>query len=113
MPKLSFDEWKNSKYILENILGDEVQSCSVPGGDISNLVYKTASEAGYKFIFNSEPSTSLSCINESFIFGRFSIKKDHSLKKVQNILEGRNHSFLRFERKVKRYIKKFLAPWRY
>lgn len=48
-------EWRASKERLEALLGEPCRVASVPGGMISAKVVQMAGEAGYEFLFTSEP----------------------------------------------------------
>lgn len=104
------EEWSVSKKILEDIVGKEILSCSVPGGDADQKTYESAMECGYKFIFNSEPDAKIIQIDDAYILGRFSIKKDTSLQTFNDILSGKNHQMLQNKRKLKNTVKKLIFP---
>lgn len=50
------EEWRISKEKLESILGEKVESASVPGGDMDDDTIRAAGEVGLKFLFTSEPN---------------------------------------------------------
>ncbi len=104
------EEWKTSKDILENILDEEVLYCSIPGGDSDLKTYESATEAGFRFIFDSEPIVKSRFLEESEIFGRFSIKAQMSDEEFKNVLELNNLSALQRNRKIKSTIKKLIFP---
>lgn len=104
------DEWKTSKAILEEILGEEITHCSVPGGDADEKTYETASAAGFKYIFDSEPIPETRFFKETEIFGRFSIKAQMSDAEFIKTLGLENLSALQRKRKMKSTIKKMISP---
>lgn len=108
--KQMVEEWKNSKDILENILGEEIGHCSIPGGDADLKTYATASEAGFQFIFDSEPIPETRLMGNSEIFGRFSVKAQTSDQEFREMLELKNLSSLQRNRKIKSAIKKIIFP---
>src|SRR5256885_1349860 len=53
------EEWTRSRGALIEILGDDVVTASVPGGDYSERVARAAGAAGLTELFTSEPSRAL------------------------------------------------------
>ena len=56
-PERQLSEWCASRHALENHVGEEVRTASVPGGHYSPSVVHTAAAAGYRLLFTSEPTT--------------------------------------------------------
>lgn len=69
------DEWQRSAEVLSAILGEPIQVASVPGGYYSREVARSAGQAGIKLLFNSEPETSSSTVDDCFVLGRFSAQR--------------------------------------
>ncbi len=67
------DEWTRSVKMLSDILGEPVDTASVPGGYYSNRVGETASAAGIRVLFNSEPTTAVDSVLDCLIVGRYNI----------------------------------------
>jgi peptidoglycan/xylan/chitin deacetylase (PgdA/CDA1 family) len=67
------EEWTRSVEMLSGILGQPVNAASVPGGYFSKRVAETASAAGIRTLFNSEPTTSIHVVNGCNVIGRFNI----------------------------------------
>jgi peptidoglycan/xylan/chitin deacetylase (PgdA/CDA1 family) len=67
------EEWTSSVEILSGILGEPVNAASVPGGYFSKRVAETASAAGIRTLFNSEPTTTIHVVNGCYVIGRFNI----------------------------------------
>jgi peptidoglycan/xylan/chitin deacetylase (PgdA/CDA1 family) len=67
------DEWTRSIEILSDILGERVDTASVPGGYYSDRVGKTAAEAGVRILFNSEPTTAIQEAKGCMVVGRYNI----------------------------------------
>lgn len=63
-------EWTASASRISEILGEPCQVASVPGGDISDLVLETASEAGFRWLFTSEPEAETRVVGGCTILGR-------------------------------------------
>ena len=72
-PKQIEYEWKESIAKLNDIIGKQVLSASVPGGYYSKDVGKIAAECGIKYLFNSEPVRKSYYIDGCLIIGRFNI----------------------------------------
>ena len=70
------DEWVRSLKVLGDILGEPVQTASVPGGYYSRNVAATAEAAGVKLLFNSEPTTRSHTVRECLVLGRFGAKQE-------------------------------------
>jgi peptidoglycan/xylan/chitin deacetylase (PgdA/CDA1 family) len=67
------DEWTLSVKLLSEILGEPVDTASVPGGYYSDRVAKSAAAAGIRVLFNSEPTTSITSVNGCLVVGRYNI----------------------------------------
>lgn len=104
------EEWKVSKEILEEILGEEILHCSVPGGDSDLKTYESAVEAGFKYIFDSEPIVETRKLQNADIFGRFSVKAQTSDQQFLEMLTLKNLASLQRNRKIKAKIKKLIFP---
>lgn len=104
------EEWKVSKEILEEILGEEISHCSVPGGDSDLKTYESAVEAGFKYIFDSEPIVETRKLQNAEIFGRFSVKAQTSDQQFLEMLTLKNLASLQRNRKIKAKIKKLIFP---
>ena len=96
-----FYELNNSKKWLENLLGKEITSLSIPGGYINNYTSKIAKEVGYCIIGNSnEWYNNLNEFNNSQIINRVAIRCYYDLKTFKKIING-DFYFL-----IKRQIRK-------
>ena len=67
-------EWATSRAILEDLLGHEVVTASVPGGFFSERVAGAAIDAGIRTLFTSEPVIHPRLIGRCNIVGRFAIR---------------------------------------
>jgi peptidoglycan/xylan/chitin deacetylase (PgdA/CDA1 family) len=68
-------EWRDSLRTLQDILGTEVRTASVPGGYYSRQVAETATEAGITHLFTSEPETRISSVDGCQVLGRYAIRR--------------------------------------
>jgi len=69
------EEWNNSVAILSDILGEQVDLASVPGGYYGRHVAESAAEAGIRTLFTSEPRISSQAVGECLVLGRFTIRQ--------------------------------------
>ena len=67
------DEWTRSINALSGILGERIDTASVPGGYYSRRVGETAAAAGIQILFNSEPTTRVHSIDSCLVAGRYNI----------------------------------------
>jgi peptidoglycan/xylan/chitin deacetylase (PgdA/CDA1 family) len=67
------DEWARSIKILSDILDEQVDTASLPGGYYSDRVAETAAEAGVRILFNSEPTTAVHTVIGCLVVGRYTI----------------------------------------
>ena len=71
--KEATEELRNSKRSLEAIVGREITAVSFPYGSYGSRELKLASEAGYKFYFDSTPQKIFSTMGEGLI-GRVDVQ---------------------------------------
>lgn len=100
-------EWEVSRDILSEIIGSKVYCASIPGGEMNFNSQASACEAGFKFLFTSEPTLNPWKSGGVINFGRVYPKKGSSLSKVFCL--ARHKCYLReiIIRKFKNFIKKF------
>jgi peptidoglycan/xylan/chitin deacetylase (PgdA/CDA1 family) len=67
-------EWTESRDRLEQLLGRQVSTASIPGGCLSRSVATAAAEAGYTALYTSEPTTSIEMRGACALIGRFAIR---------------------------------------
>lgn len=107
--ELSYDEivkeWKQSKNLLEGIVGHEVTVASVPGGAVSKDVIKAAAEAGYKTLYTSEPTSEVRTEYGIEVIGRYTISKDTTIEVLDKIVHDSKYR----EGLHKRYKRLLLA----
>ena len=66
-------EWQRSRDVLGEILGEEPDVASVPGGFLSARVIESAARAGLRVLMTSEPSRRVRWFGDLTILGRFGI----------------------------------------
>lgn len=73
-PDRMAEEWRVSCGILAEILNEPCLVGSVPGGDISSAVLRSAPSAGLRYLFTSEPWLAPRQVDGCRILGRFGPK---------------------------------------
>lgn len=72
------NEWTTSVQILADVLGEGVDTASVPGGYYGKKVAETAVKAGIRILFNSEPTTRIQVVSGCVLIGRFNVFRGKS-----------------------------------
>ena len=67
-------EWTKSRHLLEDIVGHDIATASVPGGFYSQRVAAAAVDAGLRTLFTSEPVTQARPVDGCTVVGRFAIR---------------------------------------
>jgi peptidoglycan/xylan/chitin deacetylase (PgdA/CDA1 family) len=83
------EEWRRSREVLSETLGEDVVVASVPGGFYTERVARAAARAGIRILFNSEPTTSLRHVDGCLILGRYSIMRQTAAETAGAIVGGR------------------------
>jgi hypothetical protein len=104
-------EWVTSKLILEDVLGQRIDSCSIPGGDSNLFTYLSAAQSGYKYVFDSEPHVYPRRLGDTRIYGRVSILKDFSRHELRKYCEFKGLWKPVIIRSVKNAVKKLIHPF--
>ncbi len=81
-------EWRVSTEKLSDILGKKISVASIPGGAYSKQIAESASRAGIKKLFTSEPTTKIWQVGETTCFGRYTIQRGTSAETVAAIACG-------------------------
>lgn len=71
------EEWRTSADRLAQLLGEPCVAASVPGGDISARVLRSADEVGLRCLFTSEPTLTPQRVGRCWVLGRF-VPKIHT-----------------------------------
>jgi peptidoglycan/xylan/chitin deacetylase (PgdA/CDA1 family) len=66
-------EWSGSISRLSHILGEPVETASIPGGYYSEEIARAASAAGFRVLFTSEPRTKAWTVDDCLCLGRYSV----------------------------------------
>src|SRR6266516_608272 len=70
-PSRLMEEWRVSCDILAQLLGAPCTAAAVPGGDISRAVLESAAEAGFAYLFTSEPWLQPRRVGACWVLGRY------------------------------------------
>jgi len=101
-------EWTRSIKMLSDILGERVDTASVPGGYYSIRVAETAAAAGVRILFNSEPTTKVHSISGCLVIGRYNIVRGKppsvsgDLVSVRSTARSRQFLYWNFKKVLKR-----------
>lgn len=82
------DEWRRSRGALEDVLGREVRTASLPGGFYSRRAAETAGEAGLRVLFTSEPTLTPRQIGPCRVVGRLTVRPGRHPDAVLAIARG-------------------------
>jgi peptidoglycan/xylan/chitin deacetylase (PgdA/CDA1 family) len=80
-------EWRTSCAKLADILGSPCLSASVPGGDVSKLVFRSADNAGLRYLFTSDPVLMPTKYGDCWVLGRVCPKADEPLANIRRLAE--------------------------
>lgn len=105
-------EWQLSIDILTDIIQENVDCASVPGGDMDLNTQLSAQEIGIKYLFTSEPTLVPWKLDNLICCGRVCIKKNTPLKKVYEFANYRGYSRELAVRKLRNFIKRVYYPIR-
>jgi peptidoglycan/xylan/chitin deacetylase (PgdA/CDA1 family) len=78
-------EWRQSCDILAQLLGEPCTTGSVPGGDISDEVLRSADHAGLRYLFTSEPWLQPRIVGGCRILGRFCAKSNSDPETIAHL----------------------------
>ena len=84
-PERMLEEWRTSSDAIGQILGAPCLTASVPGGDISPEVLASATRAGIRYLFTSEPWLSPRALDGCWVLGRFSPRVGTSPARIRQL----------------------------
>ncbi len=105
-----FQELTQSKLVLEEHLGEPIESFSVPYGFVDKKVVETIVEAGYKTVCTS--NTELADTSTATkIYGRYGIRRGDSMKTFKGIVEKQAYALLKvyLKEEGKNCLKRFIG----
>ena len=104
------EEWRVSRDILTQLLGEPCDTASVPGGDISPVALRYADEAGLGYLFTSEPWLRPRQVGSCWILGRAYPKVNTPLAQVRNLAHLQGWRRALALRRTKGLVKLAIAP---
>ncbi|HEY1833127.1 MAG TPA: polysaccharide deacetylase family protein [Solirubrobacteraceae bacterium] len=81
-------EWRSSRELLGELLGEPPRSAAVPGGSVSRHVIEQAAAAGYERLFTSTPSSRAARHGELRVLGRFTVWAGDSPRLAAHLMSG-------------------------
>ena len=102
------EEWRTSRAILADLLGEPCVVGSVPGGDISPAVLRSAAESGLRYLFTSEPWTRPFQVDDCWMLGRFGPKVWTPPARTEQLARFRGWGRARLERQLKEIARQTL-----
>lgn len=103
-------EWRDSAAILEDVLGEPCIAASVPGGDLSSYVLETASAAGFRYLFTSEPWFTPQRLGDTWIIGRVCLKAGMAPHTIEQLAQFRGWRRAQLMRGLKAVVRRGLGP---
>src|SRR5262249_16434049 len=82
------EEWTHSAAILRDMLGEPIETASVPGGHHSGAVCRTAAEAGFLTLFTSQPTRRVAVIDGMRVIGRYALYRDTTAEAAARLSAG-------------------------
>ena len=104
------EEWNVSCDMLSQSLGVSCVTASVPGGDVSSKVLRSADLAGIRYLFTSDPDLTPQKEGNCWVVGRVCLKAGSSPKVVEDLIrfQGWTKELMRW--RVKVLLKTALSP---
>jgi len=103
-------QWRRSRDVLADVLGEPCVAASVPGGDSSPDTFATAEEAGVRWLFTSEPWRRPRDAGGCRVFGRLTIKASVTPTKLAEYLRGRGWARALLVRRLKDVARRGVGP---
>lgn len=84
------EEWRISASELSDRLATSITAASVPGGDISPAVLRSAAQAGFRHLFTIEPDPYPSLVDGCSILGRYLPKRHTTAEQIGRLVRFRD-----------------------
>ena len=110
-PQRMLAEWRVSSEILADLLGIPIVTAAVPGGHISSAVTKSASDAGFRFLFTCEPTLTPWQDGDCRILGRYLVKVRTPMLRVRELAEFRGWWSAMAMRRMKNAVRHSFPGW--
>lgn len=102
------EEWRSSKSVLEDLLGEPCVAASVPGGDLSTTVVETAADTGFHYLFTSEPVLAPARLRQCWVLGRLCLKAGCAPRRLEALIRFQGWGRARMARSVKELLRRGL-----
>lgn len=86
------NEWVRSRTQLEQILGAPVDVASVPGGYFDRQAAQAAAEGGVRWLFTSEPESTVEIVDGCAVIGRFTLRRTSSAAVARALVGASPHA---------------------
>jgi peptidoglycan/xylan/chitin deacetylase (PgdA/CDA1 family) len=103
-------EWRTSADIVAQTIGAPCVAASVPGGDISPGVLESASDAGFRYCFTSEPTLVPKKVGSCWILGRVCAKTSTTPAEVGRYADLKRWRSALAVRRMKGAVRVILGP---
>lgn len=106
------DEWRRSKAVLEDLLGEPVEAASLPYGFYTRRVAELAAQAGYRDLFISAPTVEPRQLGALTVHGRFGVITDTAPTRIAALCRLDRRALLREQAAwhARRTVKHALGP---
>jgi peptidoglycan/xylan/chitin deacetylase (PgdA/CDA1 family) len=109
-PAQMLTEWRVSAAVLEDTLGEPCIAGAVPGGDLSPQVLASASEAGFRYLFTSEPWVTPRRVGDCWVLGRACLKSGTTPSTIEALASFRGWRRAQLVRGLKDVMRRSFAP---
>ena len=103
-------EWRQSCDILAQLLGEPCVAASVPGGEISPAVLRSADAAGIRYLFTSEPWLEPRVVGGCWVLGRFFAKASTSSSEIGRLAAFQGWTNRLVVRRLKALARRSVPP---
>jgi peptidoglycan/xylan/chitin deacetylase (PgdA/CDA1 family) len=103
-------EWRQSSDILAQLLGEPCRIASVPGGEISEDVLRSADRAGLRHLFTSEPWLRPRIVGGCWILGRFCAKNTTPAQTITELASFQGWAGKLLIRRIKGVARRTVPP---
>jgi peptidoglycan/xylan/chitin deacetylase (PgdA/CDA1 family) len=103
-------EWRQSSDVLAQLLGEPCITGAVPGGEISDAVLRSASRAGLRYLFTSEPLLRPRIVGGCWILGRFCAKAATSPESIAELARFQGWTGKLLMRRIKGVARRSVPP---
>jgi len=104
------EEWRVSCDRIAQVLGEPCTVASVPGGDISTTVLRSADAAGVAYLFTSEPWLRPRRVGNCWVLGRFMAKATTPVEQIEALARFERWKRALLVRRLKVLARYAMAP---